>query len=104
NLPLAASTGVVIQSSGKIVASGYVGPKTDGTGAVFAMTRLTAKGGVDQTFGGAGKGWATASSGGGSNLAESIVIGQNNRLIQAGTAGSKLAFAAYTADGVNDPT
>jgi uncharacterized delta-60 repeat protein len=106
----AQSTSVVIQSNGSIVLAGSAAPVSAAglpTGSSFEMTRLTPSGMMDTSFAGH-KGWAIARFGSkDTDLASSLLLGPNDRLIVggdaiAGNGSEKMALASFTSDGLLD--
>ncbi|MFO1008373.1 MAG: protein kinase [Planctomycetaceae bacterium] len=97
------SFGVAIQDDGKIVVAGYavVGPAYD-----FALTRYNEDGSLDTTFDGDGK--VTTAIGSSHDLAFSLVLQNDGKIVVAGSSISEgrtvFALARYRTDGSLDPT
>ncbi len=90
---------MVAQPGGKLVVSGYTGKS--GQSHVFSLVRFNSDGTIDKTFGGLNTGWSSIGFGG-DDLAQSMIAAPDNRLIVGGSAGSKMAIAAFTSNGVLD--
>jgi len=95
-----------IQPDGKIVLAGYAtNADTD-----FALARYTSSGALDTTFnpGGAKPGTVTTDFGAGNDVAQTIVIQRDGKIVVAGSAGditgSNFAVARYNSDGTLDTT
>jgi uncharacterized delta-60 repeat protein len=97
------SFSVVLQSDGHIVVAGY---SSNGSNNDFAVVRYTSTGSLDTTFSGDGK--QTTSIGSGNDVAFSIVLQSNGKIVAAGYSrtGSNDGFAVvrYNADGSLDTT
>ncbi|QJW99967.1 beta strand repeat-containing protein [Frigoriglobus tundricola] len=99
------ATGVAIQSDGKIVLAGYY----SAGGGLFhtALVRYNADGSLDTTF---GTGGIVETTVGGNDLATSIAIQTDGKIVVAGTAGAAYAFESdfdvvrYNTDGSLDAT
>lgn len=91
---------VAVQPDGKIIAAGITGPPYD-----FALVRYNTDGSPDSTFGTGGK--VVTSFGSGSDLAASIAIQRDGKIIAAGStegATQNFALARYNTDGSLDST
>ena len=93
---------VVLQSDGKIVVAGYarIGDNRD-----FAVVRYTTAGVLDGTFGTGGK--VTTDNAGLDDLANSVVVQRDGKIVVAGTSDSgaeriDFAVARYNTDGSID--
>jgi uncharacterized delta-60 repeat protein len=91
--------GVAIQGDGRIVAAGYAFGST-----VFALARYQTDGSLDATFDGDGK--VTTDFTANLDIAHSVAIQANGKLLAAGYAdgGAKFALARYDIDGTLDTT
>jgi uncharacterized delta-60 repeat protein len=89
--------GVALQSDGKIVAVGYA---YNGSDSDFAVARYNIDGSLDTTFDGDGK--VLTAIGSGSDLAYSIAIQPDGKLVLAGYSSSHFALARYESDGSLD--
>lgn len=89
---------VAIQSDGKLIVAGRV-PDGSGTSSDFGIVRYNPDGSVDPTFGLGGK--ATAAFGG-PNVAQSVALQPDGKIVMAGSGGSSLAIARYNSDGSFD--
>ena len=78
-----AATGVALQPDGKVDVGGFGGP-----GADFALTRLTAGGVMDATFGG-GSVFADI---GGNSAANAIALQANGKIVLGGGSGTGTGF------------
>jgi uncharacterized delta-60 repeat protein/uncharacterized repeat protein (TIGR01451 family) len=94
-----AAFGVALQSNGKIVAAGgtfngFVGPSAD-----FALARYNPDGSLDASFGSGGK---VTTDFGGFDVARSVALQADGKIVAAGTggAGSDFALARYLGDAV----
>ncbi|MDB2644240.1 delta-60 repeat domain-containing protein [Luminiphilus sp.] len=89
---------VVIQSDGKIVAAGY----SDNTGGFydFALVRYDADGDLDTTFDGDGK--VTTAIGSGYDVAYSVAIQSDDKIVAAGSSSGDFALVRYDSDGTLD--
>jgi uncharacterized delta-60 repeat protein len=84
---------IALQSDGKIVVAGY----SDGD---FAVVRLLANGGVDNSFGGSGKVVVDSGSGG---FLESVAIQSDGKILVCGGGGSgDFAIFRFNSDGTLD--
>jgi len=99
-----AAMDMAIQSDGKIVAAGYsyVGAQRD-----FALARFNIDGSLDTTFDGDGE--VTTAIGSGDDVANSVAIQANGRIVVAGRTGAggsllDYALARYNTDGSLDTT
>jgi uncharacterized delta-60 repeat protein len=93
-----AAYGVAIQPDGAIVAAGY----TDGpTGTDFAVTRYTADGALDPSFGTDGR--VVTDLGGADHIA-AIAVQRNGAVVVAGDSDGDFALARYGRDGAPDPS
>jgi len=97
------SFSIVLQSDGKIVAAGY---SDNGSNYDFAVVRYNIDGSLDTTFDTDGK--QTTSIGSGNDVAYSVVLQSNGKIVAAGYArtGSNDGFAVvrYNTDGSLDTT
>jgi uncharacterized delta-60 repeat protein len=97
------SFSVVLQSDGHIVVAGY---SSNGSNNDFAVVRYTSTGSLDTTFSGDGK--QTTSIGSGNDVAYSVVLQSNGKIVAAGYSrtGSNDGFAVvrYNTDGSLDTT
>ena len=97
------SFSIVLQSDGKIVAAGY---SDNGSNYDFAVVRYNIDGSLDTTFDIDGK--QTTSIGSGNDVAYSVVLQSNGKIVAAGYArtGSNDGFAVvrYNTDGSLDTT
>jgi uncharacterized delta-60 repeat protein len=100
---MACATGVLIQSGGKIVVTGTVGPDSFyyGGGNDFALARFLPNGGLDSSFGAAGTGRVITDFGG-NDRAFAAIANHLGGITLGGVSGSSFALAAYTADGRAD--
>src|SRR5581483_1020920 len=93
--------GLALQPDGRIVVSGY---SSNGSNFDFALVRYDPDGSLDPTFNGTGK--VTTAIGGGSDLAYSVAVQPDGRIVAAGLSsnGSNYDFAVarYTASGSLD--
>lgn len=91
---------VAVQSDGKIVAVG-----SGGNASEFALVRYDFDGGLDTTFGSAGKVTTAFPSGRGS--ANAVALQPDGKIVAAGTSGtagsSNFTLARYNPDGSLDP-
>jgi uncharacterized delta-60 repeat protein/uncharacterized repeat protein (TIGR01451 family) len=94
-----AAFGVALQSNGKIVAAGgtfngFVGPSAD-----FALARYNPDGSLDASFGSGGQ---VTTDFGGFDVARSVALQADGKIVAAGTggAGSDFALARYLGDAV----
>jgi uncharacterized delta-60 repeat protein len=92
-----AAFGVALQSNGKIVAAGgtfngFVGPSAD-----FALARYNPDGSLDASFGSGGK---LTTDFGGFDVARSVALQSDGKIVAAGTggSGSDFALARYLGD------
>jgi uncharacterized delta-60 repeat protein len=94
---------VVLQSDGKIVVAGY---SDNGSNYVFAVVRYNIDGSLDTTFDTDGK--VTTAIGSGSDIARSVVLQSDGKIVAAGYSynGSNFDFAVvrYNIDGSLDTT
>lgn len=90
---------VVVQSTGKIVIAGEVGGDSFATHNIGLM-RLNSNGSGDPTFG-VGNGQIEIDLGG-SEGAQSLLIGQTGNLLVGGSSGGKMAIVGLTSEGVID--
>ncbi|MBK9716660.1 MAG: T9SS type A sorting domain-containing protein [Saprospiraceae bacterium] len=88
---------IVIQSDGKIVAAGYSG---NGSNLDFALVRFNTNGSLDNNFGTDGK--VTTAVGNSKDVAHSIVIQSDNKIIAAGQSNHSFALMRYNTDGSLD--
>jgi uncharacterized delta-60 repeat protein len=95
---------VVLQSDGKIVAAGY---SSDGSNNDFAVVRYTSTGLEDITFGG-GDGIVTTAIGLGADVAWSVVLQSDGKIVAAGYSNNgsgtdnDFAVVRYNSDGSLD--
>ena len=94
------ATGVVVQAGGKVVVTGSASTSST-TNNIFVALRLNTNGSVDTSFGDQGTG-VTGIGFGANDAATSLTVGLDGRLFLGGFAGSKLAIAALTSNGVLD--
>ena len=99
--PLSRASGLLIQSSGKIVIAGSTGGFAGNW--QFALARYDANGKLDPTFGTRGDGLVETGFGG-NDLGQDIIPSANGGLIVGGLVNGQLALGGYTADGVLDNT
>lgn len=85
--------GVAVQPDGKIVAVGAGGTN-------FGLTRYTANGALDTSFG--TNGIVTSSLSAGTDQANAVVIHPDGSIIVAGFSGNDFAVARYNSDGTLD--
>jgi uncharacterized delta-60 repeat protein len=93
---------IALQSDGKIVLAGYSG---DGAAYDFALARYNTDGALDPTFGTAGI--VTTAIGTGHDLAHSVAIQPDGKIVAAGftaVSGNKFALVRYNTDGSLDTT
>ena len=102
--------GVAIQSDQKIVVAGYAYNEVSQNDD-FAVARFNTNGSLDTTFGGTGKvmtaiGTVTATSGSGTDVAHSVAIQKDGKIVVSGfaTNGGNVDFAVvrYNTDGSLD--
>src|SRR5438093_221442 len=93
----ASATSVVIQSGGRIVAAGFVGPSAGST-HTFALARYTPAGALDSSFGADGTGRVETDLGG-DDQAYGVAVGDLGGLMVVGVSFLNLAVAAYTPSG-----
>ena len=107
NVGITSTSDVAVQADGKSVIVGTT--VTDGSGD-FALTRYTANGSLDTTFGNQGR---ALTDFGGDDRATAVrvlpdgsilVAGTSTRLVNGAAAGSEFALARYDADGTLDTT
>jgi len=95
--------GLVLQSDGKIILVGFA--ETGATGYDMALVRYTASGGLDPSFGNAGK--VLTPVGSGRDEAWSILLQNDGRIVVAGSAivagSTDFALVRYLTDGALDP-
>ena len=91
--------GVAVQLDGKIIAAGFSRSSTDD----FALVRYNPDGSLDSTFDGDGK--LTAAIGGATDVANSVAVQPDGRIVAAGYAdnGSNFDFALLRVKGDNLP-
>jgi uncharacterized delta-60 repeat protein len=89
---------VAIQSDGKIVAAGSAEDASGGC-CDFALARYNPDGTLDPTFNATGKVLTDFSGPGGHDIASSMAIQSDGKIVAAGTA-----LARYNPDGTLDPT
>lgn len=96
---------VVIQSDNKIVAAGYsFGPIGSGN-SFFALVRYNPDGSLDTTFGTGGKlTTGIETIGTNSDMASSVALQSDNKIVAAGYASNDLAVVRYNPDGSLDTT
>jgi len=98
-----AANGVAVQADGKIIVVGYSG-NGESNGADFAMVRYNTDGSFDASFGVGGK--VRTDFYGNTDMANSIVIQPDGKIILGGTAisayGYDFAVARYNTDGALD--
>jgi uncharacterized delta-60 repeat protein len=95
--------GVAIQTDGKIVAVGRAGE----SGGRFAAARYNDDGSLDTSFGGDGK--VTTNFTAGYDIADSVALQADGKVVVAGTAAytsrnARFALVRYSADGTRDAT
>ncbi|WP_189192500.1 hypothetical protein [Streptomyces albiflavescens] len=83
---------VVVQSSGKIVASGA-------SGGSFTLVRYNVDGSLD---GGFGTGGVVTTDFGTNSAVQDLMLQPDDRIVAAGVAGNDVALARYNADGTLD--
>ena len=88
---------VAIQSDGKIVLAGY---SNNGSDDDFAVVRYNADGSLDTGFGTGGK--VTTAIGSGTDIARSVAIQSDGKIVAAGYSGNYFAVVRYNADGSLD--
>ena len=88
---------VALQPDGRIVVAGYT---YNGTNKDIALVRYTANGSLDTTFDGDGK--VTTAFGSDNAEAHALAIQTDGRIVVAGSAGSEMAVARYSASGSLD--
>lgn len=87
-----------IQPDGKIVLAGYV--QVDGSGSSFAVARYNTNGQPDTTFNGTGL--KTRDFGSGFEVATSVAIQTNGKIIVAGGTDGNFTLARYNSNGRTD--
>lgn len=89
-----------LQSNGKIVSAGF---STSGPNLIFAVVRYTSNGTLDATFGTGGKVTTVIGNGGG-DVAKSVMVQTDGKIVVAGTSrnGTNFEFAVVRYNG--DPT
>jgi uncharacterized delta-60 repeat protein len=93
-----AAYGVAVQSDRRIVAAGEAGD----SGGSFALARYTRDGSLDKTFDGDGRLVTDFTSD--SDVAFSVLIQPDGRIVAAGDAEGDFALARYNSDGTLDTT
>ncbi|WP_018616889.1 Ig-like domain-containing protein [Segetibacter koreensis] len=88
------------QSDGKIVVVGYTGNYPDYDN--FSLGRYNANGSVDTTF--SGDGILTTDFGPGKDVASSVAIQRDGKIVAAGTSSGDFALARYNTNGTLDAT
>jgi uncharacterized delta-60 repeat protein len=96
------STGMVVQPNGKIVVVGQ--SSTAATSQDFTVVRYNADGSFDTTFGGDGIVVTPVSTGPGTDIANSVALQGDGKLLVAGISGSDVALVRYNVDGSLDTT
>ena len=91
--------GLTIDSSGRIV---LVGSSNVGSAAQFLVLRYNADGSTDTTFNGTGNRAVTVSSG--ADVAYSVAIDANDKIVVTGSAGGNTGLVRLNADGTLDTT
>lgn len=94
---LDAVTSLAIQSDGRLVAGGY---STQGAGSDFAVARYNANGALDSTFD--GDGTAVTNVGASNDVATSVAVMSDGRIVLAGRSGTDVAVVRYTSNGAPD--
>ena len=89
---------VAIQSDGKIV---VVGDSWNGSNQDFAVVRYNPNGSLDTTFNGTGK---VLTDFGGGDIAYTVAIGSDGKIVVGGHATGGLALARYNSNGTLDTT
>jgi uncharacterized delta-60 repeat protein len=85
-----------LQDDGKLVVAGVSrGPSTTETRQDFALIRYNASGSLDATFGTGGRVWSDFGGADSEDVARSLAIDGNGRIVAAGFAGSTFALARY---------
>jgi uncharacterized delta-60 repeat protein len=91
-----AAYAVRLQPDGKLVVAGVSrGPSTTESRQDFALIRYTATGALDTTFGTGGKVWSDFGGTNSEDVARSLEVDPDGRIIVAGCAGSSFALARY---------
>ena len=101
---LGQATAITVQPTGRLVVSGFAATystQDPNPNDIFAMTRLTTAGIIDPTFAIRGHGWVQTTFGN-DDRAQSLIVGEGNRLIVGGNAGNATALAAFTSEGQLD--
>ena len=92
---------VVVQSDGKTITAGAI-ESTTGAGFDFLVSRYNVDGSPDTTFGQGGS--VRTDFAGRSDIARSLALQGNGRIVVAGSSGREFALARYNADGTLDAT
>ena len=99
------ATSVAIQADGKIVVAGYSGWQSGGED--FVIVRYNSNGTLDTTFGSAHTGKVADQFYGSHNIATSVAIQADGKIVVAGQSTSDFlvaAMARYNSDGTRDTT
>ena len=94
---------VALQTDGKIIVVGQVGPHFSQAGAndtAFGIVRYNSNGTLDTTFDGDGK--VTTDFGTTTDIALAVAVQSNGKIVVAGTSGGNFALARYNTDGSLD--
>ena len=94
-----AAFAVALQNDGKVVVAGFA--ILPGSEWRFAVGRYDANGALDSTFGAGGK---VTTDLGGANLAHSVAIQSDGKIVAAGDSAGGFALARYTINGSLDST
>lgn len=94
----AGATDLVIQSDGKILVAGNVGPDWDTPGD-FALVRYNTNGSLDTSFNSTGK---LVKDLGGDDFASALVLRPNGKIVVAGRTAGNFAIMQCTTDGSLD--
>ena len=94
------ANGVAVQSDGKIVAAGYTSCNTCSS-KDFALARFNANGTLDASFNAAG---TVTTSIGTNDIARSVLVQTDGKIVAAGYSDSKFAVVRYTSAGALDVT
>ncbi len=96
------STGIAMQTDGKIVVVGQ--SSTAETSQDFTVVRYNTDGSFDTTFGGDGIVVTPTATGPATDIANSVAVQADGKILVAGISGSDFAVARYNVDGSLDAT
>jgi uncharacterized delta-60 repeat protein len=96
------STGIAVQTDGRILIVGQ--SSTPETSQDFTVVRYNTDGSLDTAFGGDGIVATPIGTGPASDIANSVALQPDGKILVAGISGSDFGIARYNLDGSLDPT